>query len=325
MLELVGDWPRAEAIELNALALAEEAADEETKAWCQTALAEVMRKTGRYDEATAALDTAAELFERVNNEEGLGQVHAPAPGTDRRTAKATTTVARQQYEIRSSIRERVGDKASMGGLLSNLGVVAEYDGDYEASRDFHERSLALRRELGDRWAIAVSLTNLGMIAVLQERYEEARGHFEEAMRLNREVGDSWMVAISHNNLGNAYRGLGEFEAARRDYAESLQAYRSYDDKWATAFLLEDVASLAALAGDGETALELTGAADTMREEIGSSSRPGARSRARPAPASRSRDARGRCRKRRPVARFGSRPVGGSRRRAGLLRGVTAAD
>ena len=69
------------------------------------------------------------------------------------------------------------------------------------------------------------------------------------MRLNREVGDSWMVAISHNNLGNANRGLGDFDEARRHYAESLRAYRDYDDKWAMAFLLEDVASLAAIAGD----------------------------------------------------------------------------
>ena len=89
------------------------------------------------------------------------------------------------------------------------------------------------------------------------------------MRLNREVGDAWMVAISHNNLGNANRGLGDLDEARRHYAESLRAYRDYDDKWAMAFLLEDVASLAALAGEFEPALELVGAADRMREEIGS--------------------------------------------------------
>ncbi len=78
-----------------------------------------------------------------------------------------------------------------------------------------------------------------------------------------------MVAISHNNLGNAFRGLGNFEAARRDYSESLQAYRAYGDKWAIAFLLEDIGALAALAGEQERALELVGAADRMREEIGS--------------------------------------------------------
>ncbi len=267
VLELVGDWARAEAIEREALALAEDAGDEDAEAWCQAALAEVMRKTGRYEEATAALAAAATLFERVDNEEGLGQVLHLA-GTIA-AQRGDYPAARESYEQSLGIRERLGDISSMGSLLSNLGVVGEYDGDYDASRDFHERSLALRRELGDRWAIAVSLTNLGMIAVLQERHEEARAHFEEAMRLNREVGDTWMVAISHNNLGNAYRGLGDLEAASRGYSESLQAYRAYGDKWAIAFLLEDIAALAALADEHEQALALVGAADRMREEIGS--------------------------------------------------------
>ena len=54
----------------------------------------------------------------------------------------------------------------MAAVLSNLGVVAEYEGDLTGANDFHQRSLALRTEIGDRWAIAVSHTNIGMIAVL---------------------------------------------------------------------------------------------------------------------------------------------------------------
>ena len=156
----------------------------------------------------------------------------------------------------------------MGSLLSNLGVIAEYQGDYAGSRAFHERALALRTDIGDRWAIAVSMTNLGMIAVLQKRFDEARDWFQRSMLLNREVGDTWMVAICHNNLGNATRGLGEFDEAREHYADSLRAYRDYDDRWAMAFLLEDIGVLAALSGDAPTAFELMGAADALRDAIG---------------------------------------------------------
>ncbi|MCK5664120.1 MAG: hypothetical protein KAI17_11570, partial [Thiotrichaceae bacterium] len=51
------------------------------------------------------------------------------------------------------------------------------------------------------------------------------------------------------------------------YAASLEAYSVYDDHWALAFLLEDIAVLASVTGDGEMAFELLGAADVMREEI----------------------------------------------------------
>jgi tetratricopeptide (TPR) repeat protein len=156
----------------------------------------------------------------------------------------------------------------MGSLLSNLGIIAEYRGEYERSRALHERALALRTEIGDRWAIGNSTSCLGMVSVLQKRYAEARDWFQKSMLISREVGDPWMVAICYNNLGNATRGLGDYEAARRHYADSLRAYREYDDRWALAFLLEDIGVLAALSGDARAALELIGAADALREAIG---------------------------------------------------------
>jgi hypothetical protein len=78
-----------------------------------------------------------------------------------------------------------------------------------------------------------------------------------------------MVAISHNNLGNAYRGLGDYAAALGHYADCLRAHREHDDSWALAFLVEDVGRLAALTGAPQLAVELIGAADALREAIGS--------------------------------------------------------
>jgi tetratricopeptide (TPR) repeat protein len=105
-----------------------------------------------------------------------------------------------------------------------------------------------------------------MIAVYEERYAEARSLFEEALRLNVEIGDTWTVALGHNNLGNASRGLADSAAARRHYAEALRVYAEYDDRWALAFLLEDIAQLAAVA-QPRAAVELLGATDRMRDEL----------------------------------------------------------
>ena len=108
------------------------------------------------------------------------------------------------------------------------------------------------------------------------------------MRLNREVGDAWMVAIGHNNLANANLGLGDHPAARAHFAASLRAYRGYDDRWAMAFLLEDIAVLAARMGSGTVAFELLGAAATLRDEIGSPRGAALDEEARRAPGGRSR-------------------------------------
>ena len=265
VLDLAGDWQRAEKVEREALALAEQLGDARSQAWCEAALAEEARRQGRYDEAAALLATAATIFGEVADDAGLGQVHHLAGTLAAQQGDYDQAVER--YEASLEIRTRLGDDASIGSLLSNLGIVAEYRGDYDVSRGYHERALAIREAIGDRWAIAVSLTNLGTIAVNQGDDLEARARLEEAMRLSREVGDAWMVANTHNNLGNASRGLGDHDAARHHYAASLRAYREYDDAWAMAYLLEDIGLLASLRDDAELALELVGAADTLREEI----------------------------------------------------------
>jgi tetratricopeptide (TPR) repeat protein len=267
VLELVGNWARAEQVDLDGLALATELGDAVAQGWCHAALAEVDRKQGRYDSSTDHLDQARALFSEAGADDGTGQVLHLA-GTVA-AQRGDNDAARARYEESLVIRERLGDRASTAALYSNLGIVAEYAGDLAAARAHNERALAIRTDVGDRWAIGVSQNNLGMIALHEGALDEARTRFEESMRLNREVGDAWMVAIGHNNLGNATRGLGDVDAAREHYAASLRAYRAYDDRWAVAFLLEDIAVLAGLLDRGERAFELLGAAEALRAAIGS--------------------------------------------------------
>nr|WP_231134561.1 tetratricopeptide repeat protein [Motilibacter deserti] len=267
VLELTGSWTEAEAVYREAFDLAERHEDRLTVAWALTALAEVARKQGRYDEAADGLELAGIAFSALGHAGGTGQV-LHQRGT-LAAQRGNYPEANASYEQSLEIRRRLGDKASMASLLSNLGVIAEYAGDYARARSLNEQALALRTEIGDRWAIGVSQNNLGMIALLEADCATARSHFEESMRINVEVGDLWMVAIAHNNLGNANRGLAEFAAARHHYAESLRCYRAYDDKWALSILYEDVAVLAGHVGMPAEALQLMSAAERLRHEIGS--------------------------------------------------------
>jgi class 3 adenylate cyclase/tetratricopeptide (TPR) repeat protein len=266
VLELVGNWRRAEEVDAEALALADDLDDGLRRAACQTAIAEVMRKQGRYNEAFDLLNRAQRGFAAFGEESGVARVlHLVGTVTAQR---GEYDKAAESYKKSLQIRERIGDKAGMASLLSNLGIITEYRGDYEGARAFHQRALELRESIGDLWAISVSMSNLGQIAVYRKRYDEGRDWLEQSIVLARQVGDTWMIANCQNNLGNATRGLGDYAAARMHYADSLRTYREYDDRWSLAFLLEDIGVLAALSGDAPSALELVGAADALRETIG---------------------------------------------------------
>lgn len=268
VLELVGNWARAEAVANEALALSIQLGDGDAQGWAEAALAEISRKQGKFEAAAAQLDAAAAHFAAAGDDAGLGQVWHLA-GTVA-AQQGDLERARRHYEESLTIRERLDDQAKVGALFSNLAIVAEYSGDLPETRRMAERALAVRTAANDRWGIGVSLGNLSAIAVKEGNLAEARDRSEQALRVLREVGDPWMAANTENNLGNATRDLGDFEAARRSYASSLRTFAEWDDRWALAILLEDIGLLAVQTGEHAHAVELVEAAAALRSEIGAS-------------------------------------------------------
>lgn len=266
VLELKGDWAEAEKVFGEALALAQLGADKAAIARAHAARAEPVRKQGRFDEAVAELDLAGRAFEEVGDDAGLGRV-AHLLGTIA-AQRGNYAEARAQYERSLEIRVRVGDRRAEASLLSNLAIVAEYEEDYDRAVELNEQALNLRTTLDDRWGMGVSLNNLGVVALLQHDYSASRAYLEQSLQLELEVGDLWMVAMARHNLGNATRELGDVHATCRNYSEALSTFGLIGDKWAQCMVFEDLAMLGT-GHDPKAALRLIGAADAMREAIGS--------------------------------------------------------
>lgn len=266
VLELVSRWNEAEEQYQRALTLAGQRGDQQATGWCETAIGELLRKRGRFAEASEWQVRALASFEAVENRAGVAQV-LHYQGT-LASQQGDYALARRLYEASLLIRRELDDKAAIGSLLSNLGIGARRQGDLVTARKLHEEGLAIRREAGNRWAIANSLNNLGNVLLDQEEYAAARARLEEAVALLRQIGDRWAIANSLNNLGNVARTMRDVQAARALYEESLVIYRELGDRWALAYLLEDIGGLDAFQGRAERALRLVGAASVLREAIG---------------------------------------------------------
>ena len=266
VLELTGQWEAAKTHYLQALETAQALAHPQEEAWCETAIAELLRKQGQYGEASTWLAQARTKFEEVGDRAGVGQVlHYAGTLADQ---QGDFEQARALYLESLAIRRELDDQRAIGSLLSNLGIVARRRGDLARAQTLYGESLAIRRALGDKWALAISLNNLGNVLLDLELLDDARTHLAEAVALQRDVGDRGMLGNALNNLGNVARAQGDYATARSLYGESLTIYRELNDKWALAYLLEDVGWLVARQGQGETALRLLGAAGVLRDSIG---------------------------------------------------------
>ena len=196
--------------------------------------------------------------------------------------------------------------------LNGAAMLAAERGDYAAARRFLELSVELAEELGDPHRIGVATSNLGNLALYEERWEEAERLYERAIELHRGISPRDQ-GIALENLGLAVAGAGDLERAAglltdavavgertgslreaasarvalawvsmergdTEHAHELLAiaHRTFvelADRGKTAECIEAHAGVAAAEGRAEEAARLLGAADALRESVGSVRQP----------------------------------------------------
>jgi predicted ATPase/two-component SAPR family response regulator len=201
------------------------------------------------------------------------------------------------------------DDHGVASVLQYLGSIAREQGDYRRARDLHEESLALwraqadesgvarcvyylaftawleadleqaaslaqdalrrYRRIGDPEGIASALIVLAEVAVSRGDLDGATALLEESHRLSEEIGFREGVAYSLHELGAVARRRGEMDAVGL-LVESLRLHRDLGDRWRMASVLEELAAYQQQRAQPGRAAQVLGAAEAIREEIGTS-------------------------------------------------------
>ena len=206
--------------------------------------------------------------------------------------------SRRLHEESLAIRRELGDRQGVAASLNNMGNVAFGQGDYETARALFEESLNIDRERGSKEGLPAPLNNLGLVAYYQGDYAAAYTLFEEALTITRELGNRTGEAINLDNLGSVLKAQGDYAAARKLHERSLLLKQELGDKLGIAESLEAFAALAMPQGTTRTpeqttandpsaptqdslssllwSVRLLGAAEALREKIGTPMSPGER-------------------------------------------------
>jgi tetratricopeptide (TPR) repeat protein len=86
------------------------------------------------------------------------------------------------------IREEIGDRAGLGGLLNSIGVVYLEKGSLDQALEYFERSKAIREKMGARAGLAWVLNNIGIIYEKQKKLIEAEQVYAQVVTIFEEVG-----------------------------------------------------------------------------------------------------------------------------------------
>jgi predicted ATPase/DNA-binding XRE family transcriptional regulator len=263
-----------DAIESDESAGAQQAAAKRFEPGYMTARAKALRNAGILAHTQGDFSVARSLFE-----EGLAinQALEDKPGIATMLSSLSNVALAQGDHARAqslqeeslAIYRTLRDKWGMATTLNNLGNVLREQGRYDEARAMLEEGLALHRQLAEKSSIALSLNSLGTVISAQGHKAEARALIEESLAIRREQGDKVGTGIVLHNLGSVACDMGDYAAARQFHMESLAVNQELGNKRSIALCLEGLAKVAWLQGQAEEAVRLYGAADVLRETIGS--------------------------------------------------------
>jgi predicted ATPase/DNA-binding CsgD family transcriptional regulator len=175
--------------------------------------------------------------------------------------------ARSQLEESVALWREVGDRQGLAQALRFLSGSFESQGDYAAARPLAEESVELFQEGEDTFGLGITLSRLGITALAQGDHVAARAALEEGVAICREIEDDWALALALRNLGIGALREGDLEEAVARLAESLKVLRETGNPLYMQNL-ELLAAAVSIQGDHRRAAILFGAAEALREAVG---------------------------------------------------------
>lgn len=175
--------------------------------------------------------------------------------------------ARKFYEKSLAESRKLGDTQQIIKANHGLGAVALLQKDFVPAQKFNEEALALSRELGDKMQIAYSLCSLADFEMSRKNLSAARPLLQECLSLSKNLGNNRLLTTTYFNLGTVDFLENKYNAATSHLTESLRIAQEMGNKTMISCSLEGFAALVATQENISQAIQISGAAQTLRESI----------------------------------------------------------
>ncbi len=225
-----------------------------------------------YPAAVRRLEGALALYRDLGDRRGVAGILSSLGSVAREQSRYAR--ARELQTEALAEFEALGDRPGMAGARDALGFAAWLEGDFATTAAECTRALAAFTELGDAEGAAGAELNLGVAAMYRGEHEAAAAALARSRELAEQVGFREGVAWALHERGLLAVRRGEPGGAVLLH-QALDIHRDLGDRWRVASVLDDLAA-AALAGqppDAAGAARLLGAAQRIREAIGTAVAP----------------------------------------------------
>jgi predicted ATPase/class 3 adenylate cyclase/Tfp pilus assembly protein PilF len=256
-----GDYPTAEALDRESLAIYRELDDQSGVASSLNGLGNDAFAQEHYASAQAAFEESLAIYRQLGDEV---QVAGALNNLGRLAINRGDLDAADGLLERSlATARRLGDLNGVAGSCGNLGVIALQRGDVPSARRRFEECLKIALELNNQIGIARSLVSLGHVAVSLRDYAQARMRTLESLAIHRELGNRPGIADALLLLANVAYEEADYTVSMTMLEESLQIWRDLGVEWGIGHALSGLASLIAVKGDVQRAARIWGQVERL--------------------------------------------------------------
>jgi adenylate cyclase len=259
--------------------------DDLETAHAEAAVADILRRMGRYDEALVLAESAKTRFEWLDAQSELALAHGVAGLCHHRLGRHEEALLAHSEALR--LREAAGDLEGMANSLNNLGMVEAGLARFEEAEKDYDRALELFCRIGNRPGAAMALCNLGDLCLKRGDDARAEKHLQDARNLAEEMGDLPEEITACANLAEVYLVRSQNQAAlklldhcvglvvragQREFLPEIhagrgRAYRQDGDRWSAIRAYEEAMMAAEAVGNTRLASKIKAEVEVLRGSL----------------------------------------------------------
>jgi len=218
-----------------------------------------------YEPAVRRLEAALRLYRELDDARGIASGLQVLGSVNREQGRYARSIELHAESL--AVAEAAGDPWGVASAHGYLAFASWLQRDFGRAEEEADTALTMFRDLGDVEGTAWSLISLGTVARYQGDAERAVTLLAESLSLSEGIGFREGIAWSVEQLGLLAAVDGD-PAAISLLRRSLQLHTELRDRWRMSSVLEDLAAIALAKENPAGAARLLGAAEAIRNMIG---------------------------------------------------------
>ena len=261
------DYPQALEYYFQALAIAEEYANDGVISECYNEIGIVYKNQGKYDLALDYYKQALELAEQGTDESWIASCNTNTGNVYKE--KGYFFVALDYYLKALETFEQLGHKRRIAACYENIGEVYYHQKDLEKALFYFNKALDLANESDYRSRMTTCYMNIGKAHAELGNTDFARASFEKALEILDEQGYTHELDDCYKGIARTYFMEDNLGSAMEYYLMALDISQHENDKASIAETMESLGKIFLQTGDYGRAIEYFTRSLEMAREIGS--------------------------------------------------------